>query len=257
MTRRPWVVVLGLVGLLCSSSPADAQDRTEQARRHFEAGTQAFETGDYERAMAEFRQAHELTDHPDLLYNIYSSAERSGQLQDAASALERYLAEGRVEASDRAALEQRLTRLRQRIAARTSEPGEPEPRPVLDRSAEAPASAPSSSGGPHPAAIGTLVGAGVLTVAFGILATISEVEDEALAQSCGSASGRTCTDAEVSTLRALNTAADVSWIGAAVTGVVGLVLLFALPAEAGPSTQTAVAPWASPDGGGVVAVGRW
>jgi hypothetical protein len=50
------------------AQPSPAQ--LAEARQRFEVGVQAFDGGDYETAAAEFRRAWELTQHPDLLYNI-------------------------------------------------------------------------------------------------------------------------------------------------------------------------------------------
>ncbi len=256
--------------LLVGSGQAAAQGSsppTGQARRHFETGTQAFDTGDYELAMTEFQRAYELTHHPDLLFNIYSSAERAGNLAAAADALERFLSEGNVEGDRRPALEQRLARLRQRIAASqsgtevpteepTEEPAEePTEEPTEPTEEPTPEPAPAPSGGVHPAAIALLVTAGVLLASFAVFAGLSEVEDGNLAAGCGAA--RACSESELSTLSAYNIVADVSWIAAAVSGVVGVVLLFALPAESSTQSAAVLAPYATPDGAGLVLAGRF
>ncbi len=246
------------VALACSLLPltASAQDATERARAHFEAGTRAFDTGEYEVAVAEFEQAYELTRHPDLLFNIYSSAERAGRLERAADALTRFLAEGQVEEARRPVLQQRLANLRERIAARETqtEPEEtPEPEPPAEAgpAPEPPAPAPTP-GGVHPAGVAVLIAAGVLAASFGVFAGLGAAEDGALAQSCAPA----CTDAEVQTLVAYNAVADASWIAAAVAGVTGVVLLFALPPEGG-QPGAALAPWATPHAAGLAARGRF
>jgi hypothetical protein len=236
-------------------STAVAQDATEEARQHFDAGTQAFDTGDYDRAVSEFRASYDLTHHPDLLFNIYSAAERAGRLPEAAGALEQFLAEGELEAERRPALEQRLARLRERIAAE-SEPAETEAQPPPEVEAPEPeaqvAPEPEPPSGPHPAAIGTLIAAGVLAASFGVFAALSEVEDSSLDTTCR----RACSDDQVAALRAYDIVADVSWITAAAAGVTGLVLLFVLPPE-GASGGVAVLPWAAPSSAGVVAAGRF
>jgi hypothetical protein len=247
-----------------SLSSAAAQNATEEARRHFDIGTQAFDTGDYDRAVAEFQASYELTHHPDLLFNIYSAAERAGHREPAADALERFLAEGAVEPDRRPALEQRLARLRERIAQDAqTEPVDapdvaPEPGPQREgaptNTLEAhPEPEPASPSGPHPAAIGTLIAAGVLAASFGVFAGLSEAEDGSLSSTCG----RSCTDAQVSTLRAYDIVADVSWITAAAAGVTGLVLLFVLPPDGASSNDVALAPWAAPGSAGVVATGKF
>jgi hypothetical protein len=238
-----------------------------RARVHFETGTRAFEEGDYALAIREFQAAYAITEHPDLLFNIYSAAERAGQLEDAEGALARYLEVGRVPRRQRRALEARLARLRLRIEeVRAQAPPEPPPEPAPPEPVapvappaaepEAPAPAPRSSGGVHPAGVATLIVAGGLLASFGVFAALSEGEDQSLASSCGRDRGATCPPSDVQRLEAFNVIADVSWIAGATAAVVGLVLVFALPPEAS-APSVAFAPWATPDGAGAGVVGQW
>ncbi len=271
--------MLSLCALLCASLPAAAQDRDpERARGHFEAGTSAFAEGDYPLAIQEFQAAYAITEHPDLLFNIYSAAERAGRLVEAEQALAQYLELGRP-GRERRSLTRRLTRLRARIAEEGSR-AEAIPATVLEPAAAPPLEAPPPATDPaaeatpeepapeaptppaerpftlHPAAIGTLVASGVLFASFGAFAVLSEVEDQSLAGRCRSELGGQCEAQQVRTLEALNLVADVSWIAGAAAAAAGLALAFALPAdEAGASL--AVLPWASPDGAGAGVVGRW
>ncbi len=133
----------------------------------------------------------------------------------------------------------------------------PEPAEIVvepERPAE-PEPAPSASGGVHPAGIATLVGAGVLLASFGAFAILSEVEDQALAETCGRDTNAACDPSRIGRLEAFNVVADVSWIAGATAAVVGVVLLLALPAE-GAST-VAFAPWVTTEGAGGGVVGRW
>lgn len=249
-----------------------------EARHSFEVGLSAFDAGEYDAAVTEFRAAYELTHHPDLWFNIYLAEERRGQLEAAAEALDAYLRDGTIEPDERGLLERRLERIRARIAARqtqTAPPPESEEdrleQDVIRDSAEAigsPAPAeqeqveddrappPPPPSGPHPAGIGVTAAAGVLLVAFAVLAPLSEVEDASLASRCGRDVGRFCAPGETGTLEALNIAADASWIGAAVLGVTGIALLFALPPEGSGEASVALAPWAAPTGAGVAIGGR-
>jgi hypothetical protein len=249
-----------------SAQPSEAT----LARQHFEAGTHAFEDGDYPLAIQEFQAAYDLTEHPDLLFNIYSAAERAGRLEEAERALAMYLELGRP-GRQRRALTNRLARLRRRLAEiQAAQPppppvvAEPEPAPVVVAEVAPPAPEPeappppptSSSGLPvHPAAIGVLVGAGVLFASFGIFAGLSEAEDRSLASRCGRDAGAMCAPGDVGTLATYNVIADASWITGAVAAVTGLVLLFALPAEETPTV--AVTPWITPYAAGASAVSRW
>ncbi|HJL15454.1 MAG TPA: hypothetical protein RMH99_07365 [Sandaracinaceae bacterium LLY-WYZ-13_1] len=100
------------------------EETQRRAQAHFERGTQAFEVGDYGRAAEEFAAAHELTDHPDLLFNVYSARERNGELVAAEEALSAYLQEASPDAERRDALEARLARLRLRLSERRAEEAE-------------------------------------------------------------------------------------------------------------------------------------
>src|SRR5688572_18048653 len=103
------------LAILLASNAATAQDAVERARPHFDAGQQYYADGEFASALREFRRAHELTQHPELLYNIALCYERLGELDRAVETLERYLAsEGQV--AERAAAQEELARIRGVIA---------------------------------------------------------------------------------------------------------------------------------------------
>lgn len=260
-----------LMLLTGGSALAQAGD-AERARVHFEAATRAFEEGDYALAITEFQAAYEITEHADLLFNIYSAAERAGRLEEAESALARYLELGRP-GRQRRSLEARLGRLRLRIEEeRAAAP--PPPEPVVEEPAPEPvvavaeptepiepappvdAEPVASGGGVHPAGVVTLVGAGLLLANFGVFAALSEIEDQALSARCGRDVGAMCAPSEVQTLDAFSLVADVSWIAGATAAVLGVVLLLALPPEE-ETRSVAFAPWVTPQGAGGEVVGRW
>lgn len=231
--------------------PTDAE--LAEARHSFQVASDAFEGGDYETAVSEFRAAYELTRATDLLFNIYLAEERAGRLDEAEAALTQYLAAGTIEAEQRRLLDRRLERLRARIASREpvaleeEEPevllaspiAPPEPEPIVDTSAPM-------------AAIVTLALAGAFAVSFGVFVALSEVEDQRLAGVCGRDAGGWCTASDVSALQVYDVIADVSWIGAAVLAVTGTVLMFALPWETHERPRAAALPWVSPTGAGLV-----
>jgi tetratricopeptide (TPR) repeat protein len=93
--------------------PAEA-DRDREAQIHFEAARLHFDRGSYEQALPEFVAAYELSSRPALLYNIYITHENLGHLDAAAQYLERFLAEGEVEAEQRTQLTARLENLKRR-----------------------------------------------------------------------------------------------------------------------------------------------
>lgn len=224
-------------------APAEAQDEArdgdETARLHFEAGRAHYETGAYESALREFEAAYRLSGRAALLYNLYLAFERMAELGDAVDYLERYLAEGSPPPARRAQLDQRLTRLRERLA-RTEGPSD----------APVEGAVPQQGGGDLlPSAIAFAV-AGAGLVSFAIFGGLALAEDGALAAGCGAT--RTCSDAEVSNLFAFDVAADVSWALAAVAAATGAVLLVVLGLPTSESEgQATLAPWATPDSVGL------
>lgn len=113
--------------LLVYAAPASAQatqsteaENEADARHHFQIGSDLFEAGDYERAAEEFDAAYELSPRPELLYNIYLSHERLGNLARAEAALAAFVDAG-TPGHRQAPLERRLERLRQRLEAQRAE----------------------------------------------------------------------------------------------------------------------------------------
>lgn len=253
-----WLGFGASVALAQQAPPAGGDAR---ARAHFEAGTQAYDTGDYELAIREFRTAYDATGHPDLLYNIYLASERAGHLGEAEEALAKYLDEADVPDDRRPALEQRLARLQERREAqpegeRSGSPSEQAAPPAQGRAPEPEAQAPSG-GGVSPVAVALLASAGALAVSFAVFAGLSEKEDGHLSDTCGTG----CTDSQVSRLHAYNVAADVSWTVGLAAGATGLVLLFVLRdrGDQGDRDRASVTPsaWAGRDGGGLVLRGAF
>ena len=226
---------------VAAQDPPAPSDLDTQARAHFQSASAYFETGDYEAAIREFRAAYELSRRPALLFNLYVTYERLGQLDRAVEHLERYLAEF-PEAENRAALELRLERLRARAREQAATP------------------APSGGTDLTVPAIVAFSAAGVGAALFGVFGAAALVEDDSLSAACGAGAGRTCTESQVSGLVAFTVLADVGWVLAlagAATGVV--MLLLSSPGEPSdePSAESsaAVLPWASPEGAGLVL--RW
>ncbi len=62
----------------------------ETSRIHFEAGRAHFDAGRYEDALEEFMRAYEVSERPELLYNVGLAHERLGNYAEAADALERF-----------------------------------------------------------------------------------------------------------------------------------------------------------------------
>lgn len=279
------------VSLACAFTPAavlaqDAPtepDEAEMARaqEHFDRAREAYEAGDYDVAEADFRAAYEITQHPDMLYNIYTAAERNGNTQAAVDSLEGYLRDGDMEESRRASLEIRLERIRFRLereaaAAETAERERQEREEALAEEqaqrerAEADARAARQAqlarsaetrgvaDGFLYAGLGTLAAAAAAGIAFAVFAGLSESEDGNLAESCGRDVGRLCRQSDVDALERWNLGADISWITASGLAVVGATLTIigvAIQPSDDPVSVT-IAP-ALADGPGVSVRGDW
>jgi tetratricopeptide (TPR) repeat protein len=111
--RRSFLVFLVL--LVSTSAWAQAPD-LDRARRHFEAGSQAFQRGDYPRAELEFRGAYAITKDPLLFYNIGQSQQRRGHLEAAIKSYRSYLA-GVPDAEDRAEVESIISKIEKEMTA--------------------------------------------------------------------------------------------------------------------------------------------
>ena len=232
-----------VTALLTLTLPAYAQPASENmdaiARAHFQAGTGYFETGDYANAIHEFERAYELTHYPQLLYNLYASHERLGQLEPAAERLAQFI-EASPDAPNRSALEERLANLRRRIEQGASAPtGEPEatvtpPEQEATTETEPPPRPPREeerrSRSPAPFVMFSAAGVGALT--FTVAGFLARAEDRELARTCGRDAGRTCTGSQVSRLTRRTTIADTG-LGVTVGfAALGVVLLLAQPGEA-------------------------
>lgn len=139
MEKLALSVVLGV--LLGTTSLAAAQDvdqaRMELARAEYNAGSAAYEEGRFEEALQHFREAHRLTDNPDILYNVATVADRLRQDGLALDAYRGYL-DARPNAEDRTQVEARISVLTEQIAAREREE---EARAAAEREAAAQAAA--------------------------------------------------------------------------------------------------------------------
>lgn len=114
-----------LAAALCTSR-ALAQEDTERSSRDleaqslFEAGTIAFSDGRYRDALQHFRGAHELSQRPEMLFNIGAAAERLRRDAEALEAYETFLSE--VPDSDqRRQVEARIEILRDSLAGSSAD----------------------------------------------------------------------------------------------------------------------------------------
>jgi len=111
-----------------------AQD--QEGRRLFEAGRAAYVDGKYSDALNYFREAHQLSGRPELLFNIGQAADRLGEREQAKQAFRDYLA-AVPDAGNRAEVEARIAELEQPEPTASSEfvaalPTGPQTNPARD-----------------------------------------------------------------------------------------------------------------------------
>lgn len=102
-------------GSAAQSDPVESH-LDSAARELFFAGRAAFEAGRYTDALVSFERAYELSDRPELLFNIAHTLDRLRRDDDAIRAFESYLATTPPD-GQRAQVEARLEILREQRAA--------------------------------------------------------------------------------------------------------------------------------------------
>ncbi len=113
-------LILGIAALTLPR-PALAQEAdTEEARAAFTAGQAAYSAGRFSQALTDFQRAYELTNEPDLLYNIATVHDRLRHDAEALEAYRRYLA-ARPDSEDRANVEARIAVLEEAVARASAE----------------------------------------------------------------------------------------------------------------------------------------
>lgn len=214
-----------------ASEPPSAESVDEDAGRHFQAATDAFQIADYTTARREYELAFELSGRPEVMYQLYLCDERLGDLDGAIRWLERYLLEA-PDVPRRPVLLARLETMRERAAARDASPEPspvtpPEPAPPLADPVTRPAPAAAPDPGPRDALLvsgGILLGVAALGfVASAVLGGLGLREQDRLAEECmfdvcPGALRTVASDAD-----GLFLSADVLWIGSLVLTGAGIV----------------------------------
>ncbi|WP_428263446.1 tetratricopeptide repeat protein [Haliangium sp.] len=245
---------------------ADAQKRDdERARDLFIEGEAHYAAGRYEEAAKVYEEAFELSQRPELLFNIANAYERMGEYTTAADYLRRYVQSPR--ARDVVSVRERIRRLE--VAAEEQRRRQEEER----KQAELEAQQASSNTGAGPTkpqrnpAVFWLAGSGAAAagaVVFGLLANAAGND---AAKSCGDApdGGLVCretADGALTRETIFAISADVSAVAAVATAGVGLYLYLTYgnedesPAEQDAAT-TQIAPTLMPNGFGVTMTGRF
>jgi len=118
---------------------AQAQNLTkEMAKRHYQNGAIYFDRANYKMALEEFEKAYRLEPAPELLYNMARSHEGLGQLEQAGSRYEAFLA-ARPKSDLAETINARIKNLRDRLETKKPTPTptptptpEPEPQPIRE-----------------------------------------------------------------------------------------------------------------------------
>lgn len=171
-----------LVALLATCSiPASAHaQHDEEAHGLFTAGAAAFQAGRYDEALGYFQHAYDLSQRPELLFNIGQSADRARQDDIALDAFRRYLA-AVPDVPDREQIEGRIRVLERAAAAHAVAPApetppEPPTEPPAVSASEVPAATePRPVDAPGPASPGPDVGGIVLTVSGGAVVVVGAI----------------------------------------------------------------------------------
>lgn len=179
MTPARCLRLLSVGLLLLSLSPsvsraaaaADLDPDTEVARRHFEAGSAAYERHDYPTALQEFERARLAKPLPDLDYNIGRCHDRLEQYPEAIAAYQRFV-DATSNAQERSEVAARIAALRARQRQLTpATPSTPAVVPALAIEA-APSPRPDGVRAYRgPIALGA-VGLAALAVGFGLYGSV-------------------------------------------------------------------------------------
>ena len=139
---RSGLYAVALLGGLALSGLAEAQaggiedpaaggvatDQDKEARFLFEAGRTAYDAGRYREALGHFQRAYDLSQRPQLLYNVGQAADRLREDQLALDAFERYLS-ALPAADNRPAVEERIKVLHEVLAEKEAAQAERAPTP--------------------------------------------------------------------------------------------------------------------------------
>jgi tetratricopeptide (TPR) repeat protein len=113
-----------LLVLLWLALPTVVSAQEDLARARFLEGRAAYERGEYARAYVDWQESYEISQRPELLYNVGLAAQKMGNARAALEAFEGYLTWGRGERE--AEVRGRMEALRD-MQARQAAPAKAEP----------------------------------------------------------------------------------------------------------------------------------
>jgi tetratricopeptide (TPR) repeat protein len=111
--RVLFVVALGLAAVAHAGETL-ADEGKKEAKQHFVKGEKLFDEGRYAEAAREFNAAYNLAPHPQVLYNIATCHEKSGDVPAAVLAYRRYVAEAQ-DAAEIAEIKAKLAALEGKV----------------------------------------------------------------------------------------------------------------------------------------------
>lgn len=179
VARGPTILAL-LVFLLSLPTRAGAQGgeppdprAMEEAEGAFRAGQAAYDAGRFPEALSYFERVYELTNDPDVLYNVATVHDRMRHDEQALEAYRAYL-EARPDSEDRDNIQARVRALEENLAGREAREPEPEPEAVEPEPGPEPETAPEPTVEPSAGDVGPgpwiVIGVGgAAAVASGIL----------------------------------------------------------------------------------------
>jgi tetratricopeptide (TPR) repeat protein len=267
--NQRWFLAMFLLLAPLAGLAEDSPDKTAEAKSFYEAGKAHFQEGRYEEAMKAFTESYNLSNEPNLLYNLGATAEHLGDVDRAVAYYEVYLEE-LPGAPDAEEVRMRVERLKARPPAESPRPADQTP-----AEEETPAKAEEAPGEQQTSAEdyynlnadqdegkvkvfwpGVVLGIGGLLVAGGTITGIMAYKDyQDLETNCSP----NCADDETDTTRGLALATDLQFAFGAVAVVAGTIMWIAhvKNREARASGSLSAAPVALTGGGGLVVVGRF
>lgn len=100
------ITILTIISLLGAADQADPN--LTRARELFNEGQRLYAAGNFPEAVKSLRASYELTESPDLAYNVAKVCERMAEYREAIKYYRIYLRRGKPSAQERANLEKRI-----------------------------------------------------------------------------------------------------------------------------------------------------
>jgi tetratricopeptide (TPR) repeat protein len=105
---------IALLVAVAVAAPSHAADDVGTARKLFQSGTKHFDLGEYEQALADFKEAYRIKDDPVLLYNIGQALRMLKRNDEALRAYKTYLSRSS-DQTHRGDVEQKIAALQEAV----------------------------------------------------------------------------------------------------------------------------------------------